>query len=204
MKRIHLALVLATAVVGLALAPFASASPVPSLGTLELNAGYSKSSTDVTSGIDVGGAENAMGGGLSFGAAYWRSASPSISWGLEAGFDNLGTANYDNGSTTDNEIKSNAFRVNPAIRFNFGAPVGPKFFAQGGAGLYSVSSDIDDSVLGKVSDSQSKFGFNMGAGVSFPVGPKTKLNFQGTYHSVSTEGESTNYIQVRAGVGFGL
>jgi len=198
MKRI---LVLATAVVGLALAPFASASPVPSL---EINAGYAKSSTDVTSGVDVGGAENALGGGLSFGAAYWRPASPMISWGLEAGFDNLGNANYDNGTTTDNELKSSAFRVNPAIRFNFGAGVGPSFFAQGGAGLYNVSMDIKDSVVGDASDSQSKFGFNVGAGASFPVGPKTRMNLTGLYHTVSTEGQSLNYVQFRAGVGFGL
>jgi len=202
MKRIHLALVLATAVVGLALAPFASASV---LGTVELNAGYSKSSTDVTSALDIGGAENAMGGGLSFGAAYWRGVSPMVSWGLEAGFDNLGSAEYDNGNTTDNEFKSNIFRVNPALRFNFGAGVGPSFYAQGGAGMYKISMDINDSVAGDISpDGESKFGFNVGAGVGFPVGPKTRLNLTGLYHSVSTEGESLNYIQMRAGVGFGL
>lgn len=199
MKRIHL--VLATAVVGLALAPFASAAPGNSF---ELNAGYSKSSTDVTSGVDIAGAENSMGGGLSFGAGYWRSASPMISLGLEAGFDNLGTANYDNGTTTDNEMKSSAFRVNPAVRFNFGAGVGPSFYAQGGAGLYNVSTDIKDSVVGDASDSQSKVGFNVGAGVSFPVGPKSRMNLTGLYNTVSTEGQSLNYIQFRAGVGFGL
>lgn len=198
MKRM---LALTTVVVGMALAPLASANV---LGTVELNAGYSKSSTDVTSGIDIAGAENAMGGGLSFGAAYWRGASPMISWGLEAGLDNLGTANYDNGNTTDNEIKSSAFRVNPALRFNLGAGVGPSFYAQGGAGLYNVSMDINDSVVGDASDSQSKFGFNVGAGVSFPVGPKSRMNLTGLYHSVATEGESLNYIQFRAGVGFGL
>lgn len=201
MKRIHLALVLATAVVGLALAPLASASPA---STVELNAGYSKSSTDVTSGVDIAGAENAMGGGLSFGAGYWRSMSPMISMGLEAGIDNLGSANYDNGTTTDNEFKSSAFRVNPALRFNFGAGVGPAFYAQGGAGLYNVSMDIKDSVAGDASDSQSKVGFNVGAGVSFPVGPKSRMNLTGLYHTVSTEGQSLNYMQFRAGIGFGL
>lgn len=201
MNRIHSALVLATAVVGLALAPLASASPA---STVELNAGYSKSSTDVTSGVDIAGAENAMGGGLSFGAGYWRSMSPMISMGLEAGIDNLGSANYDNGTTTDNEFKSSAFRVNPALRFNFGAGVGPAFYAQGGAGLYNVSMDIKDSVAGDASDSQSKVGFNVGAGVSFPVGPKSRMNLTGLYHTVSTEGQSLNYMQFRAGIGFGL
>lgn len=198
MKRIHLALVLATAVVGLAFASFASASPVPSMGTVELNAGYSKSSNDVT------GNDESLGGGITFGAGYWRSASPSISWGAELGFDNLGKAEYDNGTTTNNEISSKAFRVNPAVRFNFGAGVGPSFYAQGGAGLYNVSAKVDDSVLGTADDSQSKFGFNVGAGVSFPVGPKSRMNFTGLYHSVSTEGTSLNYMQFRAGIGFGL
>jgi opacity protein-like surface antigen len=204
MNRIHMALVLATAVVGLAIAPFASASPVPSAGTVELNAGYSKSSRDMTTGLDVAGGGESMGGGLSFGAGYWRSASPSISWGVEAGIDNLGTAEYDNGNTTDNEVSSSAFRVNPAIRFNFGAGVGPSFYAQGGAGLYNVSFKNEDSISSLPDQSDSKLGFNVGAGVSFPVGQKSRMNFTGLYHSVSTEGESLNYMQFRAGIGFGL
>ena len=85
-----------------------------------------------------------------------------------------------------------------------GAPVGPSFYAQGGAGLYSVSSKVEDSLLGDASDSQSKFGFNIGAGVSFPVGPKSRMNFTGLYHSVSTDVDNTNYMQFRAGFGFGL
>ena len=198
MKRIHVVLVLAIAVVGLTLAPMANAARVPSMGTLELNAGYAKSSNDVTGGNEK------MGGGLTFGAGYWRNASPQVSWGAELGFDNLGNAKYDNGTTTDNEISSKAFRVNPAIRFKFGAPVGPAFYAQGGAGLYSVSSDVKDSVIGNASASESKFGFNVGAGMSFPVGPKSRANLTGLYHSISTSGTSLNYLQFRAGIGYSL
>jgi len=194
MNRIYVALVFA-AVSVLAFASVASASP--SNGTVELNAGYSKSSNEVT------GTES-LGGGITFGAGYWRNASPQMSWGLEAGFDNLGSAEYDNGNTPDNTIKSSAFRVNPAVRFNFGRSAGPAFYAQGGAGLYNVSMDVEDSVLGNASDSQSKFGFNVGAGVSFPVSPKSRANITGLYHSVSTEGESLNYLQFRAGIGFNL
>jgi opacity protein-like surface antigen len=67
-----------------------------------------------------------------------------------------------------------------------------------------VAVDTKDSVTGSASSSESKFGFNVGAGVSFPVGPKSKMNLTGLYHSVSTEGQSLNYLQFRAGVGFGL
>jgi len=194
MKR-NLALVFAAL---FCVAGFAANANANVVGSAELNLGYVKSSNEVTP------TDDSMGGGLGFGAAYWRSASPSISWGAEVSYDNLGTANYDNGNTTDNEISSKVFRVEPAMRFNFGAPTGPSFFAQGGAGYYSVSSKIDDSVLGTADDSQGKFGYMIGAGVGFPVGPKTKMNLQGQYHSVSTEGESLNYLAVRAGIGFSL
>ena len=193
MKRIHVALVFA-AVLALAFASVASAAP--SNGTVELNAGYSKSSNEVTP-------TESMGGGISFGAGYWRNASPQISWGLEAGMDNLGSAE-DNTSTPAVEFSSSAFRVNPALRFNFGQSNGPAFYAQAGAGLYNVSFDVKDGVNPDVSDSQSKFGFNAGAGVSFPVSPKSRANITGLYHSVSTEGESLNYLQFRAGIGFNL
>jgi len=194
MKRIHLTLVLATVFCVAGFAAQANAGPV---GTLEFNLGYAKSSTEVMP-------DESMGGGLAFGAGYWRSASPSVQWGVEASYDNLGSVEYDNGNTTDNTISSSLVRVTPALRMNFGSMVGPNFFAQGGAGLYNVSANVEDSVFGNVDDSSSEFGFNLGAGVGFPVGPKTRMNVQGQYHSVATEGESTNYLAFRAGIGTGL
>jgi len=202
MKRI---LILSLVVFGVV--AFASTASANVLGTLELSGGYAKSGTEVTTTGD------SWDGGLTFGAAYWRPVSPSISWGAEVSYDNLGSidANYVDPFTLANVSESfsgKMFRINPAIRFNFGAPVGPSFFAQGGLGLYNFSMKYeytDDTPMSlSADDSQSKMGFNVGAGVNFPVGPKTKLNFQGTYHTVSTEGESVNYLQFRAGVGFGL
>jgi opacity protein-like surface antigen len=206
MKRIQMAVIFATVFAVAAFAPTAGAAPV-NAGTLELNAGYAKSSTEVTSTGD------SWGGGITFGAAYWRPISPSVSLGGELSLDNLGNieANYVDPVTlaaVSEEFSGKAFRINPAIRFNFGAPVGPSFFAQGGVGLYNVSFDYsysdDQGNSSKDDASESKMGLNFGAGVAFPVGPKTKMNFQGNYHTVSTEGESMNYLQFRAGIGFGL
>ena len=194
MKRIHLTLVLASVLCVAGFAAQANAGPV---GTLEFNLGYAKSSTEVMP-------DESMGGGLAFGAGYWRSASPTVQWGVEASYDNLGSVEYDNGNTTDNTISGSLVRVTPALRMNFGSMVGPNFFAQGGAGIYSVAADVEDSIFGDLSESNSEFGFNLGAGVGFPVGPKTRMNIQGQYHSVATEGESTNYLAFRAGIGIGL
>lgn len=169
----------------------------PNPGTLELNLGYAKSSEDMGNG-------DTMGGGLAFGAAYWMHPSPSVSWGPEVSFDNMGNVQYDNGFTANNEISMHLLRVNPAVRYTFTKGVGTQFFGQAGAGLYSVTAKIDDSVVGTASDSESKFGFNLGAGVDFPVSPKSRMNVTGLYHNVATDGSSLNYLQFRAGFAFNL
>lgn len=169
----------------------------PNPGTLEVNLGYAKSSEDMGDG-------ETMGGGLAFGAAYWMHPSPALSWGPEISFDNMGTLQYDNGFTTDNELSMHLIRVHPTVRYTFSKGIGTQFFGQAGAGLYSVTAKIDDSALGTASDSESKFGFNMGAGVDFPVSPKSRMNVTALFHNVSTDGESLNYLQFRAGIGFNL
>lgn len=194
MKRIHMILVLVAAVCVAAFATNASAGPV---GTLEFNAGYVKSSTDVT------GNDDSMSGGIGVGAGYWRNASPTVQWGAEVSWDNFGSVDYSAG-LSNVSVSGSVIRLTPALRMNFGSMVGPNFFAQGGAGLYSVSAKYDDSVNPEQSSSDSNFGFNFGAGVGFPVGPKTRMNVMGQYHSISTEGESTNYLAFRAGVGINL
>jgi hypothetical protein len=194
MKRIHLTLVLVTV---FCVAAFAANAGANTVGKMEINAGYAKSSLDVT------GNDESMGGGIAFGAGYWRNASPTVMWGAEASWDNLGSVDYTAPGPTTVKVSGSIIRINPALRLNFGSKVGPSFFAQGGAGLYSMSAKVDDGTT-ETKDTQSKFGFNMGAGVGFPVGPKTNMNFLGQYHSVATEGESTNYLEFKAGIGFGL
>jgi hypothetical protein len=52
--------------------------------------------------------------------------------------------------------------------------------------------------------SDTKFGANVGAGVGFPIAPKTRMSLLGQYHTVATDGTSTNYFAVKAGLGFSI
>jgi len=176
----------------------AAASATPSVGTLEISGGYAKSTFEVAPGAD------SPGGGMTFGGGYFRGMAPKMSCGMEVSYDNLGSMDWNDG--VDNHTSSiHMLRVSPELRMNFGAPVGPSFCAQVGGGYYSVSmKDEDTTTSTSVTASDGKFGFNVGAGVGFPVGPKTKLNLMGNYHSVSTPGTSTNYMNFRAGLGISL
>ena len=198
MNRTRIALTVFTFAVVTAFA--AAASAMPSVGTLEISGGYSKSSLEAASPFST----DSPSGGMSFGAGYFRSIAPKTSWGMEVAYDNLGSMNWNDG--TDNWTTSiHTVRVTPEVRMNLGTMVGPSFFAQAGAGYYSVSvKDEDTTTSVTATGSDGKFGFNLGAGVGFPVGPKTKLNFTGNYHTVSTSGTSTNYMNFRAGLGLSL
>jgi len=198
MNRTRIAFSVFAFVVVMAFAAVASATP--SVGTLEITGGYAKSSTEMAAPFTT----DSPGGGLSVGAGYFRGIAPKTSWGVEMAYDNLGSVDWTDG--TDNYTSSvSVIRVTPEFRMNFGAPVGPSFFAQAGGGYYSVKAKVEDTTVStEASASNGKFGFNLGAGVGFPVGPKTKLNFQGNYHSVQTEGQSTNYLGLRAGLSLNL
>ena len=196
MKRTHVSLVLLTALVVAAIAPAASAAV---LGTVEVNAGYSK---DANSGSYV--SDGTLGGGMAFGAGYYRSLAPMLNWGIEVALDNLGSADFSDPFFGNGQVSAKAFRINPALRINFGAPVGPSLFAQVGGGLYNVKGDVRFDGGGSVDGSDSKFGANVGAGVGFPIAPKTRMSLFGQYHTVATDGESTMYLAVKAGLGINI
>jgi len=198
MNRTRFAMVLFTFALVTAFA--AAASAMPSVGTLEISGGYAKSSLEAAAPFST----DSPSGGMSFGAGYFRSIAPKTSWGMEVAYENLGSMDWNDG--TDNWTSSiHMIRVSPEFRMNFGTVVGPSFYGQAGAGYYSVSVKDEDTTAGvNATASQGKFGFNLGAGVGFPVGPKTKLNVMGMYHTVSTSGTSTNYMGVRAGLALSL
>jgi hypothetical protein len=72
----------------------------------------------------------------------------------------------------------------------------PLYFI-GGIGFYSSKVSVD----GADSDSETDFGFNLGAGLSLPLtGFSTFI--EGRWHSVSTEGGNTQYVPIVFGIRF--
>src|SRR5262249_53836474 len=178
----------------------AAASATPSAGTLEISGGYAKSSLEAASPFTT----DSPSGGLAFGAGYFRNLAPKTQWGLQASYDNPCSLDW-NDRPGAHTTPIHMIRFSPEFRMNFGAMVGPSFYGQAGAGYYSVSVKDEDTTLStNATTSDGKFGFNFGAGVGFPMGPKTKLNVMGNYHSVSTSGQSTHYFRGRAGIGLSM
>ncbi len=124
---------------------------------------------------------------------------------------------------TDSDIASGSFSTVPVlagIRYSFPAKgFAPYVMAQLGVHFWSSSFEIDldplydgmfktsgtNSVNAtqatyEFSDNGTEFGFGVGAGFLLPLSPKLDLDVNATYNSILTEGSSTNYIGIMAGV----
>jgi hypothetical protein len=81
-----------------------------------------------------------------------------------------------------------------------GVPKAPaRFYVLGGLGFYNVKVDV----TGIGSASESKFTFDLGAGVSAGMGG-AKFFGEARFISVRTSGGATNFIPLSVGVLFGL
>lgn len=70
-------------------------------------------------------------------------------------------------------------------------------------GVHFLSSTVE-SPFGKFSDSSTKFGFAPGVGFLYKFNPKVGLDVNVKYDIITTEGSSTTYVGVNAGVLFAI
>lgn len=71
-------------------------------------------------------------------------------------------------------------------------------------GVHFLSSTVEDPFFGKRTDSSTKFGFAPGVGFVYKFNPKVGLDVNVKYDLISTEGSSTTYLGINAGVLFAL
>lgn len=72
-----------------------------------------------------------------------------------------------------------------------------------GAGLYNISTKVEDAgVLANFDNSESKFGFNGGAGLNFKGSASMTPGINVKYHYVMTDNKATNYLTAGVQVTF--
>jgi opacity protein-like surface antigen len=80
--------------------------------------------------------------------------------------------------------------------------IGVKPYFIGGLGIYRVDIDSDelDALFGE-SDAQTKFGFNVGAGLDFGLAGFSAFT-EARFHSIQTEGSAMNIVPITFGLRF--
>lgn len=90
----------------------------------------------------------------------------------------------------------------PNIVFPFGDPAATaRPYIIGGLGLHRVNIDLEIPGFGDASDSETKFGFNVGGGVNFNLAGFDTF-IEARFHSVLTSESSTNFIPLSFGFKF--
>jgi len=105
------------------------------------------------------------------------------------------------GSTVD--VSFRAVQVTPHAKLVIPTRGAMKPYARVGLGLYILGSKVEGGSL-DVDDSKTKFGFNLGVGMQSLLTSVVAWSGELAYHSVSTDGGSTNLFTLAAGIHFGL
>jgi opacity protein-like surface antigen len=88
------------------------------------------------------------------------------------------------------------------LKFSLGLPAAPiKPYLLGGAGFAKITVDAVEG-FDEESYDETKFYFNVGAGLDLVSNPAFSLFIQGRYVSVMTDDESTAMVPISAGIRF--
>jgi opacity protein-like surface antigen len=82
-----------------------------------------------------------------------------------------------------------------------GSPVHPYLVA--GAGMYQAKVEFSAGTYSESAD-DTDMGFRGGVGANFTVNPMFGIGAEADYHMVQTEGESTTFYGLKAGLVFNL
>jgi opacity protein-like surface antigen len=159
--------------------------------------GYSKMTEDGAPGGSIGGH-----------AGLYAAVHSVIGIGAEAGYHSLGSEEVAVvGGTQKTSASTLRFTGNVIARGVAGA-VRP--FAVGGLGVYPLRASTEGP-LGDASDTESKFGFNLGGGLMFqpptaPVGFGAEARWHsimdGVVDSVTGEQSALDMLTIQAGIFF--
>jgi opacity protein-like surface antigen len=105
------------------------------------------------------------------------------------------------GSTVD--VSLHAIQVTPHVKFILPTRGTMKPYARAGLGLYNFGSVVEGGSL-DMDESETRFGFNLGAGVQSFLTSAFAWSGELAYHSISTKGGSTTLLTLAGGIHFGM
>lgn len=141
-----------------------------------------------------------------FGESYDMGfgGTVTLAYHLNPMLDITGSVGYLTWSGKDFDYTFSSIPVLAGVRYSFGKG---KFnpYVSGELGMHFVTFDIPSITVfgitvGGGSVSESYFGFGAGAGFLYQLSPKLDLDVNAKFNSISSEGSSSTYLSIMAGV----
>jgi opacity protein-like surface antigen len=132
-----------------------------------------------------------IGGGLDL-----HTMTAPLSWRAEVSYTRFGV--QDNGFGVNEHLSDVSGRANAVLSVP-GMGLSP--YLIGGIGAYNVTDTQSDPQFGNTSTSETDFGWNIGAGIDFPIG-EIAGRLEVRYHSINMGGGNLTYVPITFGIRF--
>ncbi len=152
----------------------------------------------ITLGVG-GGATLPMGDFNDVAKLGWHGMA-NVGYGLPSGLGFRGEFFYGQNTVDGVDGKVKLSGAMASVTYDIQSAGGIKPYVLGGVGYHKVQIDI----TGGGSGDDSAISFGGGAGLKFKAGSDSNFFVEARYINISTEGGSTAYIPVSAGISFGL
>lgn len=191
---------LKSAVLAISMLAFAAGAAHAGSWSLGLNGGMAKPTGDFG---------DAAATGWNVGVGMTNMINSNWGIGADLGFHSWGGSDdYNNAlqvlsGDPSMEGSFSALQATGAVSYHFPTNGNVHPYLKGGLGMYNLKAKVESS-SGDADDSSSELGFNFGAGMNFATQGTMQWGFSGLYHSIQTEGQSTNMFTVGMNVNFGM
>ena len=157
-------------------------------------------------GLPMGDYGDAFKSGLLIGVEASKMMTTNLALGLEGGYlKNSPTDDYQTflGTGTDAEAKFMHYGVHGKYMLGqAGSKTMPYLVA--GLGMYNGKFNVTPPGGPEQSTSNTDFGLRGGAGMNIMMGQRMGLGFQADYNDVMTEGTSSQFVGLSAGIHYML
>lgn len=150
--------------------------------------------------VGVGGGATLPMGDFNDGAKLGWHGMANVGYGLPSGLGFRGEFFYGQNNLDGVDGKAKLSGGMASLTYDIQSAGGIKPYVLGGVGYHKVTIDVTG--LGSGDDSAISFGG--GAGLKFKAGSDANFFVEARYINIGTEGGSTAYIPVSAGISFGL
>lgn len=187
-------------------------SAVLSMALLAVGAGAASAGSwyvggNVGAGIPMGDYGDVAATGWNAGLTATNVGNGRWGFGADLGYHSWNASDdVQDALLPDESIKWNAMQATGHAMYRFPTQSHAKPYVKFGAGLYNLGFKYE-SDSGDLDESESKFGFNFGAGMQFATQSNMVWGFNGAYHIVSAEddlGTDANVFTLGLNVMWGL
>lgn len=175
-----------------------STAVVVAVAALVLSTTSAQAQTGLSFGV-AGGVTNPLGD-FNDGAKLGWHGMANVGYGLASGLGLRGEFFYGQNNLDGVDGKAKLSGGMASVTYDIQSAGGVKPYILGGVGYHKVKIDV--SGFGSGDDSAISFGG--GAGLKFKAGSDANFFVEARYINISTDGGSTAYIPVSAGISFGL